>query len=192
MHPFETELLAHSVILSDKCQNVKVVEWKSSAGYEPSTAYSPLAKNMLNKICNFVVANFENFVGQHGLDPNDNPINIEISLLPADLDRNGGGIRNLNDFNYRFASRYCEYDENNQCLPIWGFYQRSLKHIYIRNDVLTDDGKYLSLRFRTVFAHELFHAISYQRGIFQQYKNDAQETDEQMARSFTKFLHYGE
>ena len=58
--------------------------------------------------------------------------------------------------------------------------------------MLTDGGKYKNRNFMVVFAHELFHAMSYESGVFHQHSADGRENiEENMAQDFTEFLGLG-
>jgi len=186
MEPFGSERLSSPISLTGNCANVVIVEWRPTPGRQVSTSPSDKAKTAINETCELVVKNFKRFVLlQQYTVGSVNNFSQTISLMPADIQNHGSDLRNLNDFSYRFNSRYKELDEDGDVIPIWGYHSRSTSHIYIRNDALSSN-------FKTVFAHELFHAMSYQFGIFQQYSSNQTATDEKMARKFTQFIGLGE
>ena len=82
------------------------------------------------------------------------------------------------------------YDDDGNVIPIWGYHQRKIASIFMRNDVL--DGGAPNQMFKMVFAHELFHAMSYQYGVLDQYDGDKTAADEKMARKFTISLGLGD
>lgn len=193
MAPFSSEKLPSPINLSDNCAGVQVIEWRPTIGQMRSTYPSEKAKATLNEICNLAVKNFRKFILSHNyIIGRIENFSQSVSLLPADIYNHGADLRNLNDSSYRFFNRYKEYDENGDVIPIWGYHSRSTSHIFIRNDVLAGNGKEANLEFKTIFAHELFHAMSYQFGIFNQHSGNQTIADEKMARRFTKFLGLGE
>lgn len=186
MTPRAVEKLSNPIKLNDLCSEVTVIEWRPTFGLEDSTGQSSKAIKLLNQVCNFAVKSFPKFINSHYDFANEEEkLSQSLCLMPADVNQDGQDVRNLNDVNYRFINRTKEYDENGIPFPIWGYHQRSTAHIYIRNDVFNTE-------FKTIFAHELFHAMSYQYGIYSQHNDDRDEADEKLARKFTKFLGLGE
>lgn len=191
MDPLPEEKLPIAINLSDSCSNVSIVEWKSTPGFESSSEISDRAIAILDKICQKAVNHFIPFVKFHGYQvENDDTYRVSVSLLPARLDRSGTDYRNLNDLVFRFANRSKEYDEDGTVYPIWGYFQRSTFNIYVRNDILDDRGERLNLKFRTVFAHELFHSLSYHYKVFHQHKGNKDFVEEKMAGDYTMYLGY--
>ena len=180
MTPLPNEELSQSLSLTNACSKVNIVEWRQDGGP------NEIAKNKLNAICNKVIGDFPRFFKnkEYNVTPIEN-FTQSVSIIPID-----NGFRNLNDIIFRFSTRsFIEYDENGDLITILGYHQRATSFIYIYNQVLID-GK-LNKQFRTVFAHELFHALSYQFGIFYQHDGNKNETEEEMAQDFTEFMGYG-
>ena len=186
MVPRAIERLSAPIKLNDLCAEITVVEWRPTPGLENSTSKSEKSIKILNQICNLSVRFFPQFINKY-YDFSDRVENFSQSLclMPADVNQYGQDVRNLNDISYRFVNRTKAYDEDGIPYPIWGYHQRSMSHIYIRNDVPNAE-------FKTVFAHELFHAMSYQYGIYNQHEGDKDEADEKLARKFTRYLGLGE
>ncbi len=191
MLPLEEEKLSKPLFLTGSCRQVKVVEWRPAKGWEQSTGYSPVALDVLNDICQTVLAKFPVFVIKKGYQINtDFVFTQNISLIPGTRKYNGFGYRNLNDVKYRFLNRSKEYDEFGEVYPIWGYFHRDASYIYIRNDVLNEDMT-VNLKFKTVFAHELFHALSYQYDIYNQHRGNKDQVDEELSQKFTEYLGLG-
>lgn len=191
MTPLESEKLPQSLALTGACANVKVVEWRPTPGFLSSTSYSANALQILDQTCQKAVSNFHAFLVQDGWHVESrSEFSQSVSLMPADLNRHGEAYRNLNDASFRFFSRTKEY-EDGQVVAIWGYHQRATKYIYIRNDVYRDDKK-VNNSFKTVFAHELGHALSNYYGIYSSHKGNKDEADERLAKNFTKYLGLGE
>lgn len=186
MMPRAVEKLSTPIKLNDLCAEVTVVEWRPTPGLENSTSKSEKSIKILNQICNLSVRAFPKFINVYYDFPNEKETLLQyLCLMPADVEQHGQDVRNLNDINYRFFNRTKRYDEDGIPYPIWGYHQRSVSHIYIRNDVLNAE-------FKTVFAHELFHALSWKYGIYNQHLGDKDVIDEKMARQFTRHLGLGE
>ena len=94
---------------------------------------------------------------------------ISISIIP-----NNDEIRNLNDSEYRFANRVKHYKDG-RLYRIKGYTSRIHNHIFISSD-----------KFATVLAHELYHILSWNNGL---YINDIE--DEKNAKMFTQQLGLG-
>ena len=78
-----------------------------------------------------------------------------------------------------------DLDASGWPIPIWGYFFRRANHIFIRNDVLTADGRKLNPDFAEHFAHEIFHAMSWQTGFFEQQRG---VSEEQWAGVFGKLV----
>lgn len=189
MMPFVSEMLPEPIRLKDSCKEVKVVEWKPTPGYERFTSPSKKSIRILNQVCNLAVSKFRSFVTKRGYHLSNKALTLKqsVSILPADLDRSGSEYRNLNDIEFRFFNRSKEFDENGKAYAIWGYFQRHESFIYVRNDVLDDNGD-RNKEFEKVFAHELFHAMSYTNGVYQQHKGNQDSQEEYLAMRFSNSL----
>jgi hypothetical protein len=185
MTPTQQEKLYKPILLNKLCAQVDIQEWRSTPGYEDFTAPSEQTINIIQEICQLSVLKFEEFITQYDYILSNNRQNFiqHLALMPADIHHYGTSIRNLNDINYRFNGRSKELDINGNVIPIWGYHQRSTSYVYIRNDVLNSS-------FKKILAHEFFHALSYQYGVFTQHA-DPNKDDEILARKFTQFLQLG-
>jgi len=194
MTPLQHERLAKPIYLNKSCKNIRVVEWRSTRGYYNSTSPSGKSIEIMNKTCNLAVNNFYRFIkATRKYNVRNQKFDTSLSLIPADIYRHGQRPRNLNDISYRFLYRSKDYDHNGSVYNIWGYHQRATNFIYIRNDVLQDNAKGENRKFVVVFAHELFHAMSYETGVFKQHRPaaDRENIEEKMAQDFTDFLGLG-
>lgn len=182
MTPLPEEKLTKSIFLTEKCALVEIVEWRGGNEAERKEEVAEL-----DRICQQVVEKFPVFIKEK-TDfklSEDRGFSQSISVIPVNSE-----FRNLNDVEFRFSTRSgIEYDENGEVEPIWGYHQRATSFIYIYNLVRTK-GK-LNLQFRTVFAHELFHALSFKLGIFHQHTGDKNQKEEEMAQQFTEWMGWG-
>lgn len=187
MRPLEYERLAKPVSLSGLCKKVQIIEWKPTPGYERYTTITQQAVGVVDGACNMAIKNFYIFIDSKGIYSIDKTsyLDTSISFIPADMRRGGDSIRSLNDVMYRFVNRQ---DKD----PLWGFYQRRCDWAYITNDVLRDNGK-VNPGFILVVVHELFHAMSYTTGVFNQHRpeEDREEIEEKLAQQFTAYLGLG-
>lgn len=193
MTPLSSEQLSSPYTLSGVCKDVRIVEWRPTPEYLSSTSYSVQALTVLDKTCQQAVSKFKSFLKSESLTGKaPTTIAFSVSLMPADASRHGTEYRNLNDITFRFFNRTKEYDEDGNVYLIWAYSQRSNHYIYIRNDVLNDDGKTVNSEFVKIFAHEIGHTLSYYYGIYDNHSGDKDAEDEKLARKFTTYLHYGE
>lgn len=81
IEPNNQELLTNSIYLTNKCQNVKIIEWRGSEINQSNIS-------IIDDICNNSVINFEK-----SNNVNNQNFNWNISLIPIN------GIRSLNDKN---------------------------------------------------------------------------------------------
>lgn len=177
MTPLPEEKLEQSIFLSGKCAHVEIVEWRGSR--QDSVLLDAICQEVLDKFPLFIKEKTNFKLSRTEL------FSQSLSVIPFN-----SKFRNLNDTEFRFSARSgIEYDEDGAVMPILGYHQRSTSFIYVYN-VVKIDGK-LNPQFRTVFAHELFHALSFQWGIFQQHSGDKNIKEEEMAQEFTNWLGYG-
>lgn len=188
MLPFPSEELSNPIKFTDNCASVSIVEWKPTTKLPNGSYPSTESSEIMNKICNLAHKKFVSFVRARGYNTNNIPqLHAEISLLPGHLNLGGTDYRNLNDIDYRFFQRSKSFDMNGYAIPIWGYYQRAAHHIYIRNDVLTEK-KQKNNEFAFHYAHELFHALSYENGVYSQHTGDPDAREELLANIFASSL----
>lgn len=182
MQPTPDERLDDPISLSGPCSGVKIVEWRYRPGYSESTGPSPKSLRILKKYCKIAVKEFSTFVESKGFKLEHNrSFKTTISLIPTDSEP-----RNLNDLKYRFAKRYQQY-------PLLGYYHRSTNYTFVMHDVLKPNER-PNFKFKTVYVHELYHALANYYGIFHQYSDNldtASKIDEALAMEFTHHLGLG-
>lgn len=191
MRPWKSEQLPKPIQLKD-C-GITVIEWRQSNGFA-GTAPSSKAIQVLNDTCVLVFQKFSYFAESNKLK-HDSTIGFtqNLCLIPAIRSMGGFDARNLNDSRFRFANRAKSYDINGQINMIWGYTSYDDETMYVRNDVLLENGS-VNRKFVVVFAHELFHALSWYAGTIQSYRltgKNVSETDEKNAQKFTEFLGLG-
>ncbi len=120
-----------------------------------------------------------------------NNLDTYVCIIHAKMNMSGLHPRNLNDIKFRFANRTKEYTSDGRVYNIWGYFQRYNGNVYVRNDVLNDDGGAVNGGFKVTFSHELFHALSYKYGIYNQHKGNKGSVEEAMAEQFTDSMGLG-
>lgn len=160
MEPFKNELLNKPINL---CENVKLVELHRSI--------SDRQLQDLQETCIVATSNFNRFLDYKNLDQRDIAgFKWQVSFLPIDSQ-----YRHLNDLKYRFINR--SHFKNVSTIP--GYNNPQIKMLFVQDDLEDEHTK-------TIFAHELFHAMSWQFGIFRNV-----EADEKLAVEFTNFIGLG-
>jgi len=183
MTPYAEELLEEPIELAG-CPGVRIVEWRPTAGREAWTAPTWAAVDLLDVTCQVAVAAFHDFVIEEtglSLAPLP-PWQIDVSLLPSG--REGAVPRTLADHDGRFLARTKKLDAQDRPLGIWGYAEHRSHFVYVRNDVLEEDGS-THAKVLAVVAHELFHAMSWQSGLHDALPPPASAADEALARAFT-------
>lgn len=185
MKPQSYEKLESPIRLIDGCDDIFIQEWRSTPGLMETTGPTSKSIKVINEICNLSLNKFPEFAKKKGfvIKSVDEKFHTTICMMPADVYDQGTAPRNLNDLKFRFAKRTIRY-------PLWGYFQRQQNYLYLRNDVLRNNGR-INYRFKTVFAHELYHALSYYYGIYYQYSGDKNKIDEQLAQDFSAYLGLG-
>ena len=148
------ELLAQPIALN-ACPGATIVEWRQTPG-DPLTAPSKRGTKVIAAVCANVAKRVGEFLKRRRVAP-PHPhveLSVTISLLPT-IGPHGRAPRNMNDIAWRFRYRSKTYLPNGDVAPIWGYYQRNAKHIYMRNDPLSRSGR-VNRKFIVVLAHELF------------------------------------
>ena len=140
------------------------------------------------------VSNFFEFMASrysnYKLENAESNFDTSVSFMPYLEGQQGHQPRNLNDIKYRFAYRPKSY-RNGEVRDIWGFFQRAEDWVYVRNDVLLGDGKTTNHETIKVFVHEMFHAMSWHYGAFNQHPGRKDSVEENMAQEFTIYLGLG-
>ncbi len=113
-------------------------------------------------------------------------INLKFSIS---LLNKGNKSRQLNDLE-RFAKGYNPKNSNGDPITKYGYYHFETNHIFIFNEIM--NGKMPNKMFKTVLAHEIFHALTHQNNLIEKMPHPIYESDERMAREFTLFLGLGE
>ena len=173
MFPLEKEKLKQQIYLKDKCKKVSIIEWKQT---DKSSFQTSDSINVISEICNLSVSRFYEF----SKIKKKNELVQTLSLLSK-----GSKYRELNDSASRFYYRSGNYI-NGQIIPILGYHQRNASHIYIFNSVMikvNNDWKG-NPDFKKILAHEFYHALSYQSGLFNSRHADKQQTEQVFAQKF--------
>lgn len=190
MAPLDDELLSPALTLKKDCAGVAIREWRPSVNKD-NTQPSRRAAKMMSEVCNLAVDHFDKYVREKGYTPRSlAKFRFNISLIPFDAYDDGTQYRNLNDISYRFAKRFRTIDQDGNPSHILGYTSRAGDdYVYLRNDPLTPNWKE-NPRFKVVFAHELYHAMSFRYGVWDQMGGDSNQ-EEEMAYGFTESLGLG-
>jgi hypothetical protein len=184
MLPTASERLDDPISLVGVCEGVEVIEWRATAGYKKQTGLSEDKIKIVKNVCKLAVNKFPEFAKKRGYKlTNSDKFETKVCVMPAKMELDGDSPRNLNDINYRFSERS---DKD----PLWGYYHRYKNYVFVRNDVKLDNGK-TNHHFKTVFAHELFHAMSYRYGMYNKHPGNRDRVDEVMAQQFTVYIGLG-
>lgn len=188
MLPTASEKLANPLTMTD-CPRVIIVEWRASKGYENRTKYSKKALTALNDTCKKVLDQFPKFVKSKKLKFStvNGKFSHKVSIIPGQKQFQGSEPRNLNDLTGRFKNRYSEYDADGNPYPIFGYTSFVLKHTFLRNDLLTANED-VDSKVQSIWAHELYHALSYHFKVYENLGDDAAQEDEKLADKFTDFI----
>jgi len=182
MEPMQSELLDRP-IYPISCRGLKIVEWRPTPGSLHATSPNKKSISIINNICKLVFSEYINFLEKEGFSRKVDYLNAtkrsSACLMPADINDHGTDFRNLNDNIFRFKDRRVHGVEY-----FWGYYDYNLKTIFSTNDPI-DINENINNNFESVFAHELYHAISHYTGI---YYEVGVEEEEAMAQRFTDYL----
>lgn len=178
------------VINLPNCPWIRITEWRTSSKNSRGGP-SDEAKKVLDDICVKSVKGFSSFIKMNkwNISFDSKTFHQSLCLMPALKNDEGLEPRNLNDYIFRFKNRQKTYDGMGNPDILWGYTDFNTDTIYMRNDFINIDGS-VNKKVVTVFAHEIYHALSWQYQINDIYHNDP-KVEENMAMSFTKFLGYG-
>lgn len=181
MHSLENEKLKNSIALTN-CDGVRIIEWRTL----PSISSAKQSIDIIDRTCVLAVSKFHAFLQKEGIDNvSKEKFTWNIVIIPYDSE-----YRSLNDNLNRFQTREKYYRSDGSSLLIPGYTQHQLKDIFVVNEILKSDGS-ANDRFITIFAHEMFHALSYHNGIYQHHSGDKGQKDERLAIKFTMWLGLG-
>lgn len=176
--PLPEEQLSTPHKLFDKCNKISIVEWRGSV---PTIG----ALRLINTTCNNVVDKFYPFAREAGFSATKYVTpTYSLALIPS-----GYRYRSLNDNFYRFRNRplfcnkYGQVCQTGEALHLVGWTDHQHKIIFIGNNSLAP-------KFQTVLAHELFHVLSFESGVFE--KHGSLIIEENLVRRFTYKLGYGD
>lgn len=168
--PLENEKLSDSIFLNQKCSSIQIQEWHN----QPTDTSKEI--EILNSVCNLTRDKIESFYAQS----NKKCSNISVWKVNVSLLDRGEEVRKLNDLRFRFANRQQEKDPSGRTYSILGYFDFKTKHLFVLNN-------FQHSKFKTVWAHELFHSLNYHCGF---YLSPIKE--EQEAKKFTNFIGLGE
>jgi len=176
MLPLSSEKLTQPIKLTGHCSGVEIVEWRVSG---PNSEMTKENIEMLNIICQYSLFKFPEFIKNKGFKmTNSEVFKTNISLIPVGTEK-----RSLNDSEFRFSNRSLLLDNNGNKTIIFGYFQRAVNHIYVRNDVADN--------YKVVFAHEIFHAASTYYGVYYQQGPRKADSEEFLAQEFTEYIGLG-
>ena len=166
MTPLPAERLDNPITLPD-CPGLVIQEWRGSTP-------TPIERIRLNALCKLAMENFEPFLQKHNLNKRHNrSFAWGGSIIP-----DGKCYRCMNDTKYRFAQRSLKQE-------LYGYTGKWERWLFTVNN--TNSNYY-----RTIFTHELWHALSMHYGVYDNHHptSNHQRTmiDEEYAKAFTEFL----
>lgn len=176
--PLPEERLDTSYTLTGQCSGVDIVEWQGVPSVQ--------AIRVIDNTCNVMVDRFYPFVREMGYSASRRVApSYSLSLLSTST-----SYRSLNDNYYRFRNRplFCN-KEGGRCrpgeqpLPLIGWTDRDIRAIFLMNSTEASN-------FQALLAHELFHVLSFESGVFE--KHHSPIIEENLARRFTIQLGYGD
>lgn len=175
--PWPSEKLANPIKLSN-CPGTKIIEWRPAPSIE--------GIDLLNKTCLKIFKKYSEFLKSQKIlyDGNFDNFHLEISLIPISDE-----FRDLNDQFFRFRDRIKTYDDEGKVNKIWGYTDFKNKISFVRSDITTEKGN-INHKVLTIFAHEMYHALSHQLGVNAKYHYNP-KIDEEMAQKFTVYLRLG-
>ena len=190
MLPLASELLPKPVKVKN-CP-ITVREWRASKN-QPWTGPSKTSYILLKVICERVFKDLPRFIEEEGLQMTtpDLKFHENFAFMPCNGSKDGKQYRNLNDIKSRFKKRVKFYDEMGNIQSLMGYADRNRSYVYMMNEAFHPNGK-PNKKFAIVFAHELWHAISDQYGVYITLGPQKAAVDEDLARKFTKFIKLGE
>ena len=184
IEPLPHELLPEPIQLEHLCGGVSIVEWRPTRDIV-STSPSKEGVAHIRHVCVLALSNVQRFARTRGLKFRmPKQVEVKLSLMPADINFDGTSYRNLNDRDYRFKFRTAQ-----NVRYIWGF-ATDVGRIYMRNDPVYANRE-RNPYFATVLAHELWHAVSFQAGLYEtlaETEPEREQLDEELAVAFTRFL----
>lgn len=189
MNPWLSEKLQTLLDLPN-CPWVKVIEWRTPSKINYGGP-SITAQKALGDVCAKAVKNFPFYVKsyKYNIVFDASKFHQSLCLIPALEESEGLKFRNLNDYLFRFKDREKSYDNQGKLNMIWGYTNFHNNTTYVRNDVLNEDAT-INKKTITIFAHELYHAMSWQFHVNDAYHNDT-KIEEEMAIKFTVWLGIG-
>jgi hypothetical protein len=163
-----------------------IVEWKASAG-KAGTRPSRKAASAMDEVCAEATKHFSGFLRSKGyrFALEGARLDLEVSVLPFKAEEDGRDPGNLNDIEGRFRGRRAFPSAGGGAVDVLGFYSGQEGPVYIRNDVVVD-GR-INPEFIETFAHELFHAMTRQYGLYEQIGGNAVQRpvlEEKLAQEF--------
>ncbi len=178
--PKYSELLDIPITLSN-CLGVKIVEWKTSKHDVKGTGFSETNIAHINELCLLAITKYPEFIKLKFNEDISASVSVTVSVLPADITKDGMDFRNLNDIKFGFSKVWkdCCY---------WGFYMHKINHFFIRNDVTIGSSHMLNSNFKRTFLHEFCHAQNALSGIKSKFLNNSDEEDEKFVREYLVFI----
>jgi hypothetical protein len=178
--PTLEERLPHPVQLG--CTGMRVVEWRPSKALPGTTAFSMQGIQEMNRLCEMAIRRYPEFMRAKGLQFTPAPLDVDVSLLPANTMTDGKEPRNLNDTAGRFRI------VQPTCCS-WGIWDTPTHALFLRNDAIYwgNAGPVANKYFGRTMVHEMMHVLNafYDARALNGF---AEIRDEQLAEQFATFL----
>jgi hypothetical protein len=178
--PTSQERLPQPVPLA--CAGLRVIEWRPSTAMPVATALSTQGIQEMNRLCEMAIRRYPEFMRANGLRFALAPLEVDISLIPANMMMDGAEPRNMNDTAGRFRV------VQPKCCS-WGIWDTPTHSLFLRNDPVyfTKTGPLANKYFGRTMVHEMMHVLNsfYNARAL----NGFGETrDEQLAEEFVGYL----
>ena len=182
--PTVAEKLPQPIALT--CTGMTVDEWRPDSHFPSITSPTKGGIDELNKICQFVIKRYVDFLNYKGFRYEQETLNVRISMLPANTLMDGMQERNLNDTSKRMkiAGPVC-------CN--WGIWFRYSNRLFLRNDpIYVQNGQTIpNLYWERTFLHEMAHILNDQWHVMSRNYPGNKIRDEEIAEEWVSFLGIG-
>jgi hypothetical protein len=178
--PTSQERLPQPVQLG--CIGMRVIEWRASKALPATTAFSTQGIQEMSRLCEIAIRRYPEFMRSKGLQFAPAPLDVDISLLPANTIMDGKDPRNLNDTAGRFRV------VQPTCCS-WGIWDTPTHSLFLRNDPIyfSKTGASANKYFGRTMSHEMMHVLNsfYNARALNGFD---EARDEQLAEDFVGYL----
>jgi hypothetical protein len=185
--PLPSEKLSEAIPLPSCPGNVVISEWRPD-NHVPWTRSTPESVQRIDQAC-ALMRRYSEFLTSKGYEANQQPVNISISLLPANTLLDGSRPRAMNDGEGRFNT-VTPHGQDGKRYVIWGVYDMETGIVFVRNDPVMKGG-HENRYFTRIFLHEMAHALNDKWGVQARYFPGDKNQDEKLVEEWTSWIGYG-